>query len=55
MKGQVQIYDHEEIVMTQSLNQLLKTADIHKVNTFTPNKLKTTYSLEMDPDVKFEH
>ena len=41
--------------MTQSLIQLLKTADVHKVNTFTPNKLKTTYSLELDPDVKFKH
>ena len=42
--------------MTQSLIQLLKIADVHKVkNTFTPNKLKTTYSLELDPDVKFQH
>ena len=60
MKGYVkwpeaQIYDHEEIVMTQSLIQLLKTADVHIVNTFTPNKLKTTYSLELDPDVQFKH
>ena len=60
MKGhvnwpEVQIYDHEVIVMTQSLIQLLKTADVYEVNTFTPNKLKTTYSLELDPDVKFKH
>ena len=41
--------------MTQSLIQLLKTVDAHKVNTFTPNKLKATYSLELHPDVKFKH
>ena len=39
--------------MTQSLIQLLKTADVHKakVNTFTPSKL----FFGTGPDVKFKH
>ena len=36
--------------MTQSLIQLLKTVDVHKVNTFTPNKL----FFGTGPDVKFK-
>ena len=37
--------------MTQLLIQLLKTADVHKVNIFTPNKL----FFGTGPDVKFKH
>ena len=43
---------HNPRVMTQSL---IENCRCSQVNTFIPNKLETTYSLELDPNVKLKH